>query len=199
MQHDNTDPHQQDPHLPESTPGVYVRADKEGELPQELDVLWSGGKPNVREDRSPVIPFVLGSLLGVALASAVFFLFIIKPDISDVDTSEMMLPVTESTIDENFNTVPEESVNKNTSTGKKTVMPLRGESTGQAQVRTGSSGPIQSRRYVVRNGDTLSVIAQNVYGSSAPKYIQKIQRANNITNPNRLKLNQELIIPPSRY
>jgi len=50
--------------------------------------------------------------------------------------------------------------------------------------------------YVVKSGDTLGGIAEKFYKNSGPDYLQKLQRANNMKNPNSLHLGQKLVIPP---
>lgn len=53
------------------------------------------------------------------------------------------------------------------------------------------SAPVASgRRYVVKAGDALSVIAQR-----AGVKTDELMRANNITDPNRIQVGQELVIP----
>jgi LysM repeat protein len=56
-----------------------------------------------------------------------------------------------------------------------------------------------STSYTVVSGDTLGRIALKVYGSAEPRYLEKIQRANAMKNPNSLQLNQTLTIPPKQY
>jgi nucleoid-associated protein YgaU len=53
-----------------------------------------------------------------------------------------------------------------------------------------------SKQHVIQSGDTLGGLANKYYGSSDPALIDKIQKANNIKNPNGLQLNQKIIIPP---
>jgi len=48
------------------------------------------------------------------------------------------------------------------------------------------------KEYRVRNGDSLAVIAQRVYGSASPSNIEKLKRANNIRNPRSLRAGQKL-------
>jgi hypothetical protein len=79
-----------------------------------------------------------------------------------------------------------------------------------APIKTGSevSSPQNSRAatllgnstsYTVVSGDTLGRISLKVYGSAEPRFLQKIQRANNMRNPDSLQLNQTLTIPPKQY
>ena len=52
-----------------------------------------------------------------------------------------------------------------------------------------------SEKYVVQSGDTIESIQVRFYGSYSPEKAQAIQKANNLKNPNRLQIGQELIIP----
>ena len=47
--------------------------------------------------------------------------------------------------------------------------------------------------YVVKSGDTLSAISKSFYGS--PNEYNKIAQANNIPNPDKISVGQELKIP----
>lgn len=61
---------------------------------------------------------------------------------------------------------------------------------------TGSSSGVTGRSggtYVVQKGDTLWKIAQKVYGDG--KKVKEISAANNITDPNKIKVGQKLILP----
>ena len=50
--------------------------------------------------------------------------------------------------------------------------------------------PVDSQKYVVKRGDMLSSIAQK-HGVS----VKELSRLNNITNPNKVKVGQELMLP----
>jgi hypothetical protein len=166
------------PEIQEKTPGVYVRAD-ENELPHELDMLWSNNRPYHREERSPLISFGVGLLLGVILTTAVFLLFIMRPQVK-VNGNELMNPVAT------------EDLNNNAS---------KSSAPGQANAPVGGQAGSQggSTTYTVVNGDTLGRISQKVYGSADLQLQDKIQRANNMSSPNKLQINQKLIIPPKAY
>lgn len=160
----------------EKTPGVYVRA--ENELPHELDMLWSNSKAYQREDRSPIISFIAGFLVGAVLTAAVFMLFFSHPTVQTGE-SELEAPVSESAAP---GTPAKSSGILNTAE--------------QGTHATSSAG---NTAYKVVNGDTLGKIAEKVYGSSAPKYVDKIQRANNMNSPDSLQIGQTLVIPPKNY
>ena len=164
------------PEIQEKTPGVYVRAD-ENELPHELDMLWSNNRPYHREERSPLITFGVGLLLGVVLTTAVFLLFIMRPQVK-LNGSDLNPALTG---DLNNGTKSAESGQRNASGT------LNGNS---SQLNT---------TYTVVNGDTLGSISQKVYGSTSLDLQNKIQRANDMSSPNKLQIGQKLVIPPKAY
>ena len=166
--------------MQEKTPGVYVRA--ENELPHELDMLWSNSRPYHKEERSPLISFMAGLVVCAVLTSAVFLLIVMRPQV-ETGPSNILAPVAE------------EGVSPQAQTGG-----VAGESSaaGSGSLKRGGS-TAKATTYTVVSGDTLSGIAQKVYGSSAPEYQEKIQRANNMDSPDRLQLDQKLVIPPKDY
>lgn len=167
------------PEIQEKTPGVYVRA--ENELPHELDMLWSGSKSYPKEERSPLISFIAGVLVGGILTAAVFLLFIIQPQIK-TGPSQITTPVNE-TVD-------------SSQPAATNGAPASGNTQGGTAATPAAAG---AQNYTVQSGDTLGTIAEKVYGSSAPKYVEKIQTANNMSSPDALQIDQKLIIPPKDY
>jgi len=55
--------------------------------------------------------------------------------------------------------------------------------------------PQAPRTYVVKKGDTLSSIAREQYGDVAKRRL--IQKANNLSDPNRIFVGQKLLLPPA--
>ena len=73
------------------------------------------------------------------------------------------------------------------------VTPLPGADNrvGNSDVPTAN---METRRFhIVRRGETLSAIAQRYYGTTTA--VEKLQKANNITNPNEITPGMKLIIP----
>ncbi len=167
----------------EKTPGVYVRA--ENELPHELDMLWSSSRSYQREERSPVVTFVAGFLAGGILTAAVFILFVTKPEVK-TGANEMLAPISEEA------STPVPTPQK---TPAVTATPAAKQPAPAAELKM----PSNATTYTVVNGDNLGKIAGKVYGSSAPEYIEKIQRANNMKSPDSLQIDQKLVIPPKGY
>jgi LysM repeat protein len=166
--------------MQEKTPGVYVRAD-DNELPHELDMLWSNSRSYHREERSPLISFIAGLMVGIVLTSAVFLLIVMRPQVKTSE-NEMTKPVAEE-----INGNSTQPANASTSNqGASSALPVTQAQAGQTT-------------YTVVNGDNLGRIAGKVYGSSDPKYIDKIQRANHMSSPDQLQIDQKLVIPPKDY
>ncbi len=179
----------------EKAPGVYVRT---GEYqPHELDMLWSGSRHFAKEDRSPVVFTVVGLVVGVIITSALFFLFNSKPDIK-AGEDELLAPIVDET--ELVPTAGDPEMgpelaqpNIEQAVPVATTAPIKTPSTATTKRMTSAA------TYVVQNGDTLEKIARRYYGSGKPALIQKISRANNMSNPNALKIGQRLVIPPKTY
>ncbi|MBY0404932.1 MAG: hypothetical protein K2X66_13615, partial [Cyanobacteria bacterium] len=102
----------------EKPPGVYVR---ENEHPpgHELDLLWSGSKAgHFKDERSAVLFFGFGLVVGILITAAISFFVFIKPTIKTGE-SVLTVPVTEESRELNGNnqtTVPQ-STSDTTSAG----------------------------------------------------------------------------------
>lgn len=55
--------------------------------------------------------------------------------------------------------------------------------------------PSKSETYVVQNGDTIEKILIRFHGSYSKNTESALLKANNLSNPNKLSIGQELIIP----
>lgn len=77
-----------------------------------------------------------------------------------------------------------------TPTGTEGVTGTEGAAPGDAGTQTDAEG---NRTYVVQSGDTLSTIAESVYGD--PTAFGAIASANNLSGDSPLQVGQELVIP----
>ena len=57
---------------------------------------------------------------------------------------------------------------------------------------------VTNEKYIIKKGDTINGIAYRFYGKYDEAKIQEIMRINEITNPNSMKIGQELLIPVSQ-
>lgn len=176
--------------------GVYLRQEQSdlNSAQKELDVLWSQPNTNVdlhhiKEEHHPLLTFTGGLVVGAVLTGLLFWVFSMRPQTPAMDAltenPPQALPVQAEIKNPNKpNAEPSSSV-------KPAVKPTSDASTTAASKLKGSL-------YVVKSGDTLGAIAQKFYGSTAPDYVARIKKANNL-NSDALKLDQELVIPPKSY
>jgi len=150
----------------DSSPGVYVRSDKD----RELDVLWQGFKINTREERSP------GIYLSIGFVTGALCMFLMTTILNFGNPSH------ESSIDLNL-------WKKGNTEVKEKVTPISVNPASKA-VSTA-----KTEKYTIQNGDTLEKVALRYFGSTSPEKIQQIQDANGLSNPNKISIGQELTIP----
>lgn len=185
----------------EQTPGVYLRADQSLDDPHELDLLWPQSRPlHHREERQPVFFFAAGILLGALLTTLVFMLVInrpqtpvVQPEIVAVTANPLSRPAQPSATTPLMPNLPGQSASK------PPVASLPSLSQSNAVTATSTSPVAGSQVYTVKSGDTLGSIAEQFYQNSGPAYVDKIQRANAMKNPDALQLGQQLTIPPKSY
>lgn len=156
----------------DSSPGVYVRSDKD----RELDVLWQGFKINSKEERSP------GVYLSIGFVTGAICMFLM--------TSILNLG---NPVQDNFSDLNLWKKANTVSVKEKSAAPSAVSVTPAAESAAPTSGSEQS--YTIQSGDTLESVAIKFYGSSTPSKIQKIQDANGMTDPNKLSIGQTLRVP----
>lgn len=152
----------------DSSPGVYIRSDKD----RELDILWQGFKINHKEERSPLVYLSIGFFTG---AICMFLMTAIL---------NFGNPAKENLVDLNLW--------KKAHTGAKvqpTPVTLTPSSEETAQAST------RNEIYEVQEGDTLEGIALRFYGTSTPEKIEQIQQANGMDDPNSLQIGQKINVP----
>lgn len=150
----------------DSSPGVYVRSDKD----RELDILWQGFKPTSREERSPGIYLSVGFITG---AICMFLMSTIL----------------------NFG-YPNKDTFADLNLWKKGNTEVKAKATPISVTPANTdSTPTSSEKYVIQNGDTLESVALKYYGTASPEKIQMIQEASGLDNPNRISIGQEITVP----
>jgi LysM repeat protein len=217
----------------EKPPGVYVR---ENEHPpgHELDLLWSGSKAgHFKDERSAVLFFGFGLVVGILITAAISFFVFIKPTIKTGE-SVLTVPVTEESRELNANqttvspstlnatpanppekpkdffqsifnpqpSTPSQNTPPESTTSvdpQGTTAPTQTQQTPGDPASPSQNLPSGASSHTVKSGETMGSIAIQYYGSSSPEMIEKITRANGLKNPNALKLDQTLVIPPKSY
>ncbi len=150
----------------DSSPGVYIRNDKD----RELDKLWQDFKFNQRDDRSQGLYLIMGFLAGALSMFLVLSLFNLGN--SSENFAELKL----------WKKANSETAQVNNPIS---ITPASEEDITRTI----------TQNYRIRSGDSLETIALKFYGSSAPMYVKKIQKANNLRNSNFIVAGRKLTIP----
>lgn len=187
------------------SPGVYVRQGLQSAVdePHELDMLWSN-RMLQKDDRRPVAVFLFGLLAGVLITAAGFMVFQNAPKLP---FSALKLPTASNSAPAAVNTPTESDRAADVAPAQQADASNQDSSQDSASATpastTSSSGAATSdvtgRTYEVQAGDNLGAIAIHEYGSNDPTLVEKIQRANNMANPDDLSIGQKLVIPPKAY
>lgn len=183
----------------EQEPGVYVRNDRPD---HDLDFLWDRERKRHSEpERFHLGFFVGGMVVGIALTLVTGFIYLsgnnmLKPPVKAQPTSAMIEEKSVAAAKDAGKAASNEKPAVNFSLWPETKKPT--DST-EAEVKPQPEAPLKARYYEVQSGDTLGSIAIKFYDSSDPALIERIQRANQLTDADTLQLGQKLVIPPRDY
>lgn len=148
--------------------GVYVRPTQQSRE-KELDLLWQNFKVNQKSEKSPNVYLGVGFVAGAVamLVLTVLISFTIK-GVGSISNNVNIAPAKKEKLGLNF--IPS-SNNEEKSTQE------------------------TNETYVVQSGDTIEAILVRFYGSYSKEKEDLILKTNNMTNPNKLSIGQELTIP----
>ncbi len=150
----------------DNSPNVYVRPNKE----KELDVLWQNFKINQKADKAPGVYLATGFVAGAVV------MLIITTLISFSTRS-----ISNKTNFANAPKIKQEKAALN-------FIP----SGGTTEQTTASAN---NEVYTVQSGDTMEAILIRFYGSYSKEKEALVLKTNNMTNPNKLSIDQKLVIP----
>lgn len=133
---------------------------------KELDILWKNFGVNQRKDKSPNVYLTAGFVAGAVMMLVLTVL--ISFCIKGVNSDEVSVaPVKKEKLSLNF--IPSSS---------------KADTTEAV-----------NEMYTVQSGDTMEAILVRFYGSYSKENENIILKTNNMTNPNKLSIGQQLIIP----
>lgn len=135
---------------------------------RELDLLWQNFKVNQNSDKSPSVYVAAGFIAGAVamLILTVMISFSAKGINSVAEDVISQAPVKKEKLSLNF--IPASSDKKEMAVNE---------------------------QYTVQSGDTMESILIRFYGSYSKDKEALVLKTNNITNPNKLSIGQNLIIP----
>ncbi len=143
---------------------------------KELDILWGGVQRGMQKVHSVTKTNAQKSpiaYLTIGFVAGVLFMCCVTFIISIFSMAPKAEPIEEAKT--NVAVIGTETVNE-----------------------TAPEAVLTNEKYVVKQGDTLNGIAYRFYGKYDEEKILEIQRINNITNPQAIRIGQELQIPVSR-
>lgn len=149
----------------DNSPSVYVRPEKPQDKEKELDMLWQNFKVNQKSDRSPNVYLATGFIAGAVVM--------------------LVLTVLISFTAKGISSARENS-----------IAPAKSENESLNFIPSGGSDvSVNNEFYTVQSGDTIEAILVRFYGSYSKEKEALILKTNNMTNPNKLNIGQQLVIP----
>ncbi len=147
----------------------YERPSKQ----KELDALWRNFKVNQNiGGKSPGVYLIVGFITGALCMLSMSILMSIG-SVSDFD----------------FSSGSDKLVRRDSAKSNVAIVPSDNSVISHQNANSGNE------TYTVVSGDTLESIIIRFYGKFDPTKVEAIQKANNMANPNQLRLGQVLKIP----
>lgn len=134
---------------------------------KELDLLWQNFKVNEKTDKSPSVYLTAGFVAGAVVM--------------------LILTVLISFTARGVNTVRENA-----------VAPVKKEKLSFSFIPSSEKAEeetVVNEVYTVQDGDTMEAILVRFYGSYSKEKEALVLKTNNLTNPNKLSIGQQLTIP----
>lgn len=194
------------------TPSEYYRETENNSVDnksKEIDLLWQSFKTAQFNAKSPAVHWIGGFILGVittlvAISMLGMFaansnntslknklpMFGEKQEVQKIDQdvekastliNEQKIPTDE--VDTPV-TVKEEKVTEN----------KKHEKTSKEEKQSVQTA-IKTKKYVIKDGDTVEAIIKRNYGSYTPERAEAIMRANNLKDLDHISIDQELLLP----
>lgn len=165
--------------IDDNEPKAYKRPGRQ----KELDILWQNFKINTKEEKSPGVYLLTGFIAGALCMFLMNAILSIGSNLSvgDVETA-FGQPKFEKKI------------------SRKSKLP---QITQSVEVVPAAAVSIEEEianipaveNYVVKSGDSMSTIVYRFFGKYDPSKVEKIRKANNLTNAHKLSIGQKLVIP----
>jgi len=193
------------------TPSEYYREAENREIDnksKEIDLLWQTFKSAQFNTKSPAMHWLGGFILGVittVIAMSLFGMFVANSDntslknkmpLFDAKTQEQKIDDVEeiSTMVNEQNTPTDEVDVPAIVTEEKVTQNTKPKKTSKEE-KSEVKAPIKTKKYVIKDGDTVEAIIKRNYGSYTPERAEAIMRANNLKDLDHISIDQELLLP----
>ena len=181
-------------------PNEYVRAQEEDDnKSQEIDLLWQTFKPAQFNSNSPATYIIGGILSGIIITTAIFFILgamgldrkgnmfgIFTPKKSSVES------ISDISSEE---TVSATVVSEDEKTPETDTMALNNEASNEITETKATIDLKNTKKYIVKDGDTVEAIIKHHYGAYTPERAENIMKANNLQNLDHISIGQVLLMP----
>ena len=190
---------------PEAAPKPEPRNTKS----QEIDLLWQTFKDAQFNTNSPWMQVVGGFLLGIFVSFLIVSAFLVysanktgnivnskqilinfssnreeNVKIDDLETTQEDIQGTTANLEENEVQAQDNEQNISSDTQETTVV--------------SSYDYTQTKKYTIKDGDTVEGIIKKYYGTYTPERAEAIMKANKLTNLDHISIGQVLLIPTEK-
>ncbi len=193
-----------------SAPSEYYREVAETPVnnkSKEIDLLWQTFKSAQFSAKSPAMHWLGGFILGVITTLVTVSLLGMFAANSDNQSLRNKFPlfnskVQEQKIDENIEDVTELVKEQNIPADEVEAPVILEEKTTKKNKKSDKLNeekatitPAKTKKYIIKDGDTVEAIIRSQYGSYTPERAEAIMKANNLKDLDHISIDQELLLP----
>ena len=185
---------------PEDIEVPTVNKENEYNKTQEIDLLWQNFKSTQFNTNSPTAYVLMGFVGGVVATLLVMFCIgwisngkqipLVNSNVKQEQQADSEYAESEEVQD----TTAEEQV-ETPAKNEETVVRDTQETKVEQKAEEPKIDTSKMKKYVVKSGDTGESIIKHFYGSYTPERAERVMKANNLTNLDRINIDQELYIP----
>lgn len=203
-----------------NAPSEYYReTDKTGtdNKSKEIDLLWQSFKSAQFNTNSTFMHVLGGFILGVittAVAISLFGMFVANSDntalknkfalgSSQTETANIETDIDNSTDIVGEQKIPADEVDSPVLLTEEVTETVKPEKTAKKDKAKNSKkgiteetkAPVKTKKYIIKDGDTVEAIIIRNYGSYTPERAEAIMKANNLKDLDHISIDQELLLP----
>ena len=192
-----------------SAPSEYYREINQESInnkSKEIDLLWQTFKSAQFNTNSPFMHVLGGFILGVIATCLVYSLLGMFVANSDNVELKSKLPGFETQTNAEDEVVSD--AEESSKTDLKQSIPadetdnvvyrdeVKDTSKHQSKDITNEiKTPVETKKYIIKDGDTVEAIIKRNYGSYTPERAEAIMKANNLKDLDHISIDQELLLP----
>ena len=184
---------------------------------KEIDLLWQSFKSAQFNTNSTFMHVLSGFILGVittAVVISLFGMFVANSDnkalknkfalgSSQTETANIETNIEDSTNVGGEQKIPTDEVDSPTLLTEEVTETVKPEKTAKKDKAKNSKkgiteetkSPVKTKKYIIKDGDTVEAIIIRNYGSYTPERAEAIMKANNLKDLDHISIDQELLLP----